>query len=112
MPGLLLGRVICPYCTKSRHPDEMLHQKAGVRLCLECQRRHEEAVEALTSGNFRGECSECGKTAEQLGEQNLQMAVHYENGKYRLICMACNLAYVPKRKELYGDTEFGRALGL
>jgi hypothetical protein len=75
---------------------------------VDCENKHLEALKALSTGAFDGSCSECGKTAEQLGQADLQMAVHYESGKYRIMCLSCNAKYVPKRKELYGGTVFGR----
>jgi hypothetical protein len=40
------------------------------------------------------------------------MAVHFESGKYRAMCLVCDQLYVPMRRELYGKTEFGAALKL
>jgi hypothetical protein len=112
MGTLVILGVRCPYCTKHRSPRDILHQPGGVTICVDCEQRHLEALAALGTGEFHASCSECGKTAEQLGPVDLRMAVHFENGKYRLMCMACDRVYVPKRKELYGKTEYGRRLGL
>jgi hypothetical protein len=90
----------------------MTEVPGGIWICDQCRDKHLEAVEALASGSFNGECSECGKTAEQLGKENLRMAVHYENGVYRLVCLGCDTAYTLKRKDLYGGTQFGRSLGM
>jgi hypothetical protein len=38
--------------------------------------------------------------------------VHFENGLYRLMCQACSDKYVPKRRDLYGDTAYGYRRGL
>lgn len=108
---LIMGEV-CPYCSKNRSPREIIHYLGGVKICLDCERRHREALDALSSGTFNGECSECGKTAAELGQHNLEMAVHYEGGRYRLLCKACDLKYVPKRKDLYAGTEFAKMRGL
>jgi hypothetical protein len=43
---------------------------------------------------------------------NRQMAVHFENGRYRAMCLKCDAVYVMKRRDLYGKTEFGRNLKL
>jgi len=40
------------------------------------------------------------------------MAIHFENGLYRVMCVKCDRAYVRKRKDLYADTEFGHSIGL
>lgn len=102
----------CPYCTKHRSPRDIIHYPGNVKICVDCERRHQEALDALSTGTFNGTCSECGKSARELGVHNLEMAVHYEGGRYRLLCKACDLAYVPKRKELYGNTEFAKTRGL
>jgi len=107
----------CPYCTKFRSPLEIIHQPGGVKICMPCEQRHLEALAAISSGEFNGSCSECGRNAEQLREEKRcgptgAMAVHFENGKYRALCITCDALYVPKRAELYAETEFGREIGL
>jgi len=102
----------CPYCTKFRSPRDVIHMPGGAKICTHCEMRHIEALQALSTGQFLGECSECGKTAEELRSASGEMAVHFEGGRYRVMCAACDRSYVPKRKELYGHTEFGHALGL
>jgi hypothetical protein len=115
-PSIIIGEQ-CPYCTKSRSPRDILHQPGGVKICTECEQRHLEALAAIASGNFLGECSECHMKAEELKLQKRcgprgEMAVHYEGGRYRCMCLPCDRAYVPKRRELYGNTEFGAAAKL
>jgi len=79
----------------------------GANICLQCEQRHLEALTALSTGRFTGQCSECGRTAEQIHSPTGEMAIHFENGRYRAMCMQCDRAYVPKRADLYRDTEFG-----
>ena len=107
----------CPYCTKWRSPLDFIHQPGGVKICTACEQRHLEALNALSTGSFTGECSECGLKAEELRARKLcgphgSLAFHFENGKYRAMCLACDRTYVPKRSELYAETEFGRSIGL
>jgi hypothetical protein len=95
----------------------MIHQPGGVKICFHCELRHQEALLALSTGVFKGECSECGLNAEELVAQNRcgpqgAMVAHYEAGRYRMLCLVCDRGYVPKRAELYRNTEFGQALGL
>jgi tRNA G26 N,N-dimethylase Trm1 len=100
----------CPYCQKFRNPREILWQPGGVRICVECEQRHIQAVEALSTMEYHGVCTECGKGPAS--EENRELVVHYENGKYRIMCLPCDLAYVPKRLDLYGGTQFARERGL
>lgn len=111
--GIVIGEQ-CPYCTKFRSPLEIIRMAGGAKICVHCEQRHQEALDALSTGVFQGECSECGKSPEQLRESDPsgRMAVHFENGRYRAMCLECDKTYVPKRRELYGGTEFGAALKL
>jgi len=114
--GIIIGEQ-CPYCTKFRSPLEIIHQPGGVKICIPCEQRHLEAMQSIATGQFLGDCSECGTKADELKAQRKcgprgEMAVHFENGKYRVMCIPCNRTYVPKRAELYGQTEFGKAIGL
>jgi len=110
-PAFQIGEQ-CHYCSKWRWPADIIHQPGGVKICQQCEWRHLEALKALSTGVFTGECSECGKSAEQLRSPNGQMAFHYENGRYRVMCVTCHPIYVRKRKDLYADTEFGHSIGL
>lgn len=115
MSGIIIGER-CPYCTKFHSPLDLIHQPGGVTICSECEQRHLEALAALQAGDFLGQCSECGMKADELRAQKRcgplgQMAVHYEHGKYRAMCLVCDSAYARKRMELYGNTEFGRSIG-
>ncbi len=109
--GILIGE-ICPYCQKHRSPLDLIHMPGGAKICVQCEQRHQEALAAISTGRFTGECSECGKTAEQLHSATGQMACHFENGRYRMMCAECDRVYVPKRKEFFKGTEFGYGLKL
>lgn len=88
-------------------------QHPGFTWCVPCQYAHEEALQSLGTGTPPKECSECGTAWSELrllGHD--RMACHMENGRYRMLCMRCDADYVPKRKELYGPTEYGFKNGL
>lgn len=109
-PSFIIGEA-CPYCTKYRSPLDLIHMPGGAKICTQCEQRHQEAMTALSTGQFTGRCSECDRDHLELRAQNRcgpqgQMAVHFENGKYRVMCLPCNQLYVPKRRELYKGTEF------
>lgn len=102
----------CPYCTKFRSPSDIIPMPGGAAICVQCELRHQEALDAIATGVFTGECSECGKTAEQLHSATGEMAIHYEDGRYRVMCFDCDRVYVPKRKEFFKGTEFAHGLKL
>lgn len=83
----------------------------GVKICTGCEQRHQEALEALSTGNFMGECSECGKKPSELKGDG-RMAIHYEGGRYKAMCIPCDSVYVTKRSDIYGETPFGHELKL
>jgi hypothetical protein len=113
----------CHYCRKGRSPLDIIPLPGGGKLCRQCYERHKAGVLAMSGLRANGdgtfstvappppECSECHLSVEELtlrhGGGDLQMAVHYENGLYRIMCAACDASYVPKRRDLYGKTEYG-----
>jgi len=114
MAAIIIGE-LCPYCQKHRSPRDIVHLPAGVKICTTCEQRHNEAVEMLLTQKFDGSCSECELPIRELIEQKRagphgEMACHYENGRYRAMCLVCDRDYVRKRTELYAGTEFGRSL--
>ena len=100
---------LCPYCHKFRSPNDFVRipGPGNVKRCLDCERRHLEALHALSTGQFLGQCSECGRKWEDLKSPTGEIAFHYEAGIYRPLCMECDREYVKKRKDLYGDTPWG-----
>jgi len=116
MSAIIIGER-CPYCTKFRSPLDIIRQPGNVTICLDCEQRHLEALQAMETGNFLGQCSECGTKHDELKAQRKcgprgEMKIHFENGKYRVLCLVCDPIYFRKRQELYGPTEFGHSIGL
>ena len=87
----------------------MIHLPGQAKICMACESRHIEALQAISSGQYAGECSECYR---KLDGPDVRAAIHFEDGKYRMMCLPCDAVYVPKRRDLYGETEFGRELKL
>jgi hypothetical protein len=109
MSTLLIIGEVCPYCTKFRSPRDIIPMAGGANICVYCEQRHIEALHAMSTGTFTGECSECGKKADELRGDG-KMAVHFEGGRYKAMCLPCDQTYVLKRRELYGGTDFGNQL--
>lgn len=85
----------------------------GFTQCLACDLRHIEALAALSTGTPPKECSECYTPWVELQARGeIKMILHMEDGRYRFVCIACDAKYEPKRRELYGPTEYGYKKGL
>jgi hypothetical protein len=110
MSHLIIIGETCDYCSKFRSPLDIIPMAGGAKICVHCEQRHLEALNALSTGTFTGECSECGKKGDELRSADGSMAIHFENGRYRAMCGECDRKYVPKRGDLYGGTEFGRSI--
>lgn len=126
-PSIVIAET-CHYCSKGCSPVEILRLPGGIRMCHSCYRQHTAGVLAMSGlkANADGslattapppsECSECHTSIEELrlqaGKRDLPMAIHFEGGVYRFLCVECDAKYVPKRKDLYADTEFGWKEGL
>lgn len=116
-PSLLIGEQ-CPYCQKFRSLHDLM-PFAGTQICQDCYQGHLAALAALSNSTPPRECSECHLTYQELrdraglrDDQKATMDCHNENGVYRFLCRKCSREYVRKRRELYGDTEFGHHLKL
>lgn len=114
--GIVIAEV-CPYCSKARSPRDLIYYVA-LRICVDCWQRHLQALTGLSTGKYTAGCSECGKSMEEIkaiqgaGDTGVAMVIHFENGIYRPMCVQCDRTYVPKRRDLYGNTEFWQNRGL
>jgi hypothetical protein len=104
-------RVRCHYCSKFRSPHEIVNiGTGGAMMCWHCLEWHKEALMVL-AGHPPPGCQECGVTfAELKGIDpggNVRMYVHPKDGLYQVLCKPCSDAYLPKRVDLYGDTQYG-----
>lgn len=114
MSPLLVITEKCPYCSKARSPRDLIRMSVGA-ICISCHQRHLAALDALSTGRYTGECSECGLGVDEIGRiqgdvDGVSMALHFENGIYRPLCKACDRAYVVKRSDLYANTRFWKEL--
>lgn len=124
---IVVMSVACPYCTKPRHPGEILQLPGGAKICRSCYHQHEAAVLALSglkandNGTFTAsappplQCSECEVTPEQLKQQGRggdTWSVIYEHGVYRYFCIPCADVYETKRRELFKNTAYAKQRGL
>lgn len=109
--GIIAKR--CHYCSRFRQPNEIANLPGRVDICWHCLEWHEKALQAL-SGQPPSGCQECGVTFAELIERadDVRMAIHQKDGIYQVLCMNCSDRYVPKRRDLYGKTEFGHRMNL
>lgn len=106
--GIILTET-CHYCRHARALRDVMRLPGGVRLCISCYEKHQVALIALSRGKPPSDCSECHTPLDDLqkGDRPVQMALHYEDGFYRLMCLPCSETYIQKRRDLYGPTQYG-----
>lgn len=106
--SLIVSTERCFYCSRFFHPSEMLLIGESVRMCQQCREKHDKQVEGFIAPDA---CALCGTSTEALTAANgqLRMFVHWIDGSYQLLCVACDAQYFQKRKDLYRHTRFGAA---
>lgn len=102
----------CHYCSKYRHPHEVMRLPGGVRMCWHCHEWHGKAMMALATGVPPPGCQNCGVSVADLkderGDGNVQMCIHVKDGVYQVLCKPCSAVYATKRRDLFGKTVWGR----
>lgn len=102
--------VRCHYCSKFYPRSHVVNFGKSMVRCWKCHGAHLAALEVIAGNPPKG-CGVCGVTFEALAErtagEEVGMFMHYKDGLYQLLCSACDRVYVPKRKDLYGPTQFG-----
>ena len=114
-PNIVIG-VRCHYCSKFRNPKEMAKiGTGGALICWHCQEWHVHALNTLTGTQPRG-CQKCGVTFKDLAAQargdDVRMVLVIKDGIYQIHCKSCAEQYIPKRRDLYGPTRFGKRINL
>jgi hypothetical protein len=105
----------CQYCSRFFHPREVIRFGLDGQIvqCFQCREKHNIAVEAF---NPPAECGVCRRSFAQLCRDeptdDVKFYPEWIDGIYLLLCERCNDRYVRQRADLYGDTAYGRALGL
>jgi hypothetical protein len=105
--------VRCSFCSKQRAPYRVHRSASGQNICDVCLEWHFHALEFLGGAVPRG-CQGCEKTWEtmQAESPDVELAVGVfvvpKDGIYQMLCRACAAPYLPKRKDLYKATRFGR----
>lgn len=108
-------QVKCHYCSRFRHPKEVIRMTGGPIMCWRCWEGHQHALR-LFQGQPPPGCQMCGVTFKALSDATpgtqVRMFVHWKDGIYQILCKTCSDKYIPKRVDLYGATEFGKSLKL
>lgn len=98
----------CKLCSRWIDPRELIGDVRSGYLCWACLERHNRALRELSANPPRG-CQECGVTFARLKETTPEprMKLHYKDQTLEVLCLPCSEKYEPKRRDLYGDTEYG-----
>jgi len=104
-------KIRCHYCSRNRSPHEIIPiGTGGAVMCFHCYEWHQHALRAFQGQPPPG-CQECGLTFAQLSDLtpgvDIRMCVVPKDGLYQVLCKSCSDAYVRKRVDLFGDTQFG-----
>lgn len=114
MNGIVIGRR-CQYCSQFRAKFRTMTAAGGnMVMCDVCYDRHTAELFRLANEIPAG-CQECLLTFDELkarelsaGKGNLRMVVVWKDRRYQILCGTCSDAYLPKRVDLFKDTQFGR----
>lgn len=105
--------VRCQYCSRFRHPQEVIRFGDGIVQCFQCRERDVRAIEGFRPPK---ECGLCRRDFESLAAiertEHVRMFPHFIDGVYTLLCERCDRDHVMKRRDLYHGTRFGHELGL
>ncbi len=113
MIGLVVSERCQGPCGKQVPPSSLTPFGIHVRVCLDCRKRHYEALDLLTQGNPPHECARCHTSVEVLkalspgGEPSF--AVHLLDGVYVAICEFCTAYIESLVKHQYKNTPYGAA---
>lgn len=106
----------CHYCSKFRSPAEIQPiGTGGAKICWRCLEWHDEALRMLNGRGAPRGCQDCGVTFAELKARtaaDVRMYLHQKDGIYQILCRLCSDRYIPKRRDLYGPTLFGKKLSL
>ena len=80
----------CPYCGKSCAPSEICPVgQGGAWMCLECNVRQQNAMDALASG-WPKDCTDCGLSFEERARQqrtgDIKLYPHWKDGVLQVLC--------------------------
>lgn len=110
--GIIIA-VRCMDCSKQVSPFELIPIGLAAVICFECYMRQVKALEGWTPPK---ECALCHATFSELAlrevTETVKMYPHLIDGRWGMLCAPCNKSYVLKRQDQFGDTPFGRQLGL
>lgn len=111
MIAAFVETVKCNWCTRYRARNRVHRLQSGQIICENCLDWHFHALEFLGGHEPRG-CYECLLTWRELEERTpgtqVRLYVVPKDGMLQLLCRACVAPYLPRRRELFEGTEFGR----
>lgn len=104
MPAVVIT-VRCHYCSHFRPPDEVMTIGDSIKMCFDCREKH---LEEIIKFHPEKECAHCHRTFDALAALGMDVfTVHWMDRSYQILCRTCNAVYIPKRADLFRDTQFG-----
>jgi len=114
-PGIITDQVTCRFCSKQVPRTQLVGTPQRGFACQRCVEWHFHALGVL-GGEVPKGCQCCNKPWDALKEESngveVRMYAVPKDGIYQLLCAQCKDAYVQKRRDLYGKTEYGADLKL
>ncbi len=110
--------VKCNYCSKERHPAEVMRLgPGGALICIRCLDANEQALRALNTGTPPKECQECLTPFELMpcdpqGNIPIELRMLPKDGIWQVLCKRCAAGYEAKRSDLIRGTAYGRQQGI
>ncbi len=110
MSPAFVESIRCHYCQKHRPRTRVHRLQSNQVICDHCLEWHFAALDMLGGSPPPG-CQGCNHTWAELcamtAGQQVRLYVVPKDSIYQLLCATCVRPYLPKRAELYKDTQFG-----
>lgn len=110
MTNVLPMVIKCGSCFQFHFPSECILIGESVYRCLDCQEKHDKAIDELGKTPPR-ECADCHTSWDTLRSnvigETVPMYPHWQDGGYHLLCRSCSDKRMIKTPQAWRNTRFG-----